>query len=138
MRPLFVLALLALVGCASTPAPLPDAPPPGLALTADATRYAAGDEARLTLTNGSETTFQMGVIGCAVLQIPEEGEWVTSPAGNDRACIALLQTFRPGESETVAIPLDVPAGVYRFAHTLTPEGERTQVVAATEAFEVRL
>lgn len=136
MRSLALLVAVLSTGCASSHVPLPDDAPADLYFVTDASRYETGDEAHLTLTNGTDETYEMGVLGCTVLQRREGQEWVTSPEGNDRACIMMLQIFRPGDSEAATVPLDVAAGTYRFTHSLARADSNDEVLAATASFRV--
>ena len=108
-------ALVLLAGCADTP--FTDAAPvgaDGITFTADQTRYGNGDEAHLTLRNGSDETLTTGVLECAGLERWDGSEWAFSPEGNDRACIELAVVLEPGDSLGGDIQLDVPDGTYRF------------------------
>ena len=137
MRLAAALCLL-LAGCSAPEAARDLEPPPGLRFETDAFGYARGDSARLFLVNGTPQRFGMGVLECAVLQAQASGEWVSSPEGNDRACIAILLTLEPGETAEAVVPLDVPLGTYRFSHELGREGSPSGAVRiTTRAFTVR-
>ena len=138
MRSLLVLAsALVLTACGSSSVPATHEAPAGLLFETDAAQYASGDEADFVLRNETDETYQMGVVGCALLQVREDGEWTTSPAGNDRVCIMMLQVLAPGETASGTATLDVPAGTYRFTHTLSEDDEPDeQVIVATAPFTV--
>lgn len=140
--PLILLAVFYLgcsepTGVASQPPAARDAEPGGLALTADAEAYARGDTAHLTLRNGTEATYGMGVLECAALQRPAGDGWEQSPAGNERVCIQVYRYLAPGETMEADVALDVPPGTYRFTHSVAREGGDAGEAVATEPFEVR-
>ena len=140
-RVLLAVLLVALAGCnaAGTLADVPSAnagplAPEGISLTADQTAYGHGDEARLTLRNGSAVTATTGVLECAQIETWTGTAWTTSAEGNDRACIEIARVLAPGETMTGTVALDVPAGHYRLVQSVSLDG--AGVTAATAAFRV--
>ena len=137
------LLLVALAGCNAS-GPLADVPPAnasplapeGVALTADRTAYGRGDEARLTLRNGSALTATTGMLECAQIEAWTGTAWTASAEGNDRACIEIARVLAPGEAMTGSVPLDVPAGQYRLVQSVSFDGADAGVTAATAAFRV--
>ena len=129
-------ALLVLAGCTPRAALVGTAAlaPGGVALAADRAAYNRGDSVRLTLTNGATATATTGVLECARIETWTGSAWTLSPAGNDRACIMIARVLAPGETMTGDVVLDVPAGTYRLAQSVTLDG--AGVTAATAAFRV--
>ncbi len=143
-RFIVVALLVVLTGCSVPPA-LTDVPPTnagplapnGLSLTANQTSYARGATARLTLRNAAQMTATTGVLECAQLEGWTGGAWVTSPVGNDRACIQIARVLRPGETMAGGVKLDVPAGTYRLMQSVSLEGAEVAEIVTTAAFRVQ-
>ena len=131
-------ALLVLAGCTPRAALVGTAAlaPGGVALAADRTAYGRGDSVRLTLTNGATATATTGVLECARIETWSGTAWGESSVGNDRACILIARMLAPGETMTGDVVLDVPAGTYRLAQSVTLDGAEAGVTAATAAFRV--
>lgn len=120
MRFAALLSLLALAACDTTSAIFP--PQSGIAvgdveLAADRDAYRAGQEITLTLSNGSASRVETGVMGCATLEKQTSEGWSQDVPYNDRACILPIVVVEPGETFSGTLVLDpVDEGTYRFRH----------------------
>ena len=130
---------LALAACG---APRPAVGPPGdavvtggLSLSVESSSYRRGEAIPLTLANTGATTYEGGVLGCATTERWADGAWATAE-DDQRACILMLVQLAPSATMEGEVALDLPPGIYRFVHTLSPAGGGEAVTVATRAFRL--
>ncbi len=140
MRPLAVLSLLLLTGCAA----------PVAALRVHGARYAPGEAVQAELVNRSSFfDLHHGVVSCfAHLEVAQGDTWTRAPEP-DHACILLLLVTAPDSSLAFAYRLHdaLEAGRYRLALEVTRGQLRlfglrlgqsgADTVLTSEPFEVR-
>lgn len=96
---------------------------------------APGEEVTLELINGSSTA--VGYNLCTSTLVRQvDGTW--SPVPSDRVCTMELRSLQPGENDrfTLALPVDLGPGTYRFTTRIEVEGGDMEEVASP-SFELR-
>lgn len=113
MRPLLLLAALAVAGCDSV---LADGPSFSATLATDGRAYAPGAEARLIVENTGTVPVEFAPLNCSArLEAEEsEGEWALVARAGRPECLDVVVVLPPGEAADAPIPLGAAPGTYRL------------------------